>query len=153
MISKWLSAFSNQLSEKDAYYIHRVGVPMTENLYWADSILVRLKAFRTWSGRTRLRMCFDSKMVRLKAATSTPMTYSLWFRFHTGSIKSLPVHFSMSSAFWFRFQNGSIKSLLQNPLKIRMLRFDSILVRLKVETSRLEILPAKIKVSIPYWFD
>ena len=53
------------------------------------------------------------------------------FRFHTGSIKSLSHASKNSRHTSFRFHTGSIKSLYLTEIYDPMLRFDSILVRLK----------------------
>ena len=77
---------------------------------------------------------FDSILVRLKVKnTSRPSTLPPMFRFHTGSIKSLP--------------NAGVTHDTD-----AFLSFDSILVRLK-DTCSTAYTAFEKSVSIPYWFD
>ena len=83
----------------------------------------------------RVLKSFDSILVRLKVELAEDyIVKTLEFRFHTGSIKSTEEFDAASAWQEFRFHTGSIKSkALQISLRHTITRFDSILVRLKVQ--------------------
>ena len=90
-----------------------------------------IKRMKEVDTETAQQLCFDSILVRLKVAhQDLPGADRVLFRFHTGSIK---------------------RTKTRRPDRSET-RFDSILVRLKVDLWM--IVPIfVVKVSIPYWFD
>ena len=139
-----------------------------------DSILVRLKEVARQKDALRDE-CFDSILVRLKVYLKTfSVRVPILFRFHTGSIKSLPTirkyhHFLCFDSILVRLKADTALTKKED-----YARFDSILVRLKEKSPSLSrrltisfrfhtgsikrqalILPEVLlaRVSIPYWFD
>ena len=108
--------------------------------YRFDSILVRLKVQR-FGGSHPVIVCFDSILVRLKAKKSGLLRVVLMgFDSILVRLKDSPRDSNVVDADAFRFHTGSIKRKSnQQQLHPVYHCFDSILVRLKELTSRIDL--------------
>ena len=95
-----------------------------------NSIVVRLKVASIRSSRTACGS-FNSIVVRLKGVVQVEGRVGSGFQFHSGSIKRLRNSVWTKRFSMFQFHSGSIKSREPCPASVALVRFNSIVVRLK----------------------